>query len=58
MRRTMTVSIVTVKHNHVRISTRGVALSLVMTGRAMVEALLGDPGYTSSQEELSKIMNV
>lgn len=32
----MTASIVTVKQNHVKISMRGFALSLVMVSRAMV----------------------
>lgn len=38
----MTVSIVTVKQNHVQISMRGVALSLVITSRAIV-GYLGRP---------------
>ena len=45
----MTVSMVTVKQTHVKISMRGAVLSLVMTARAIVghlEALSGNFGYT------------
>ena len=48
----MTVSIVTVKQNQVKISMRGVALSLVMTSRAMVGYLGTSLGRSWTQSSI------